>query len=372
MNGTELHASLLTLDGHLDAPVHFSRAGWRFADRHGADDIAQVDLPRMADGALSGGFFVTYTPQEPLDTAGYAAALAHALHRSGEIDAMLAAEAGAIGLATRADDAERLHAQGRLVAFKSMENGYPVGEDLAELGRFARAGIRLIGPVHNHANQLADSATDAACWHGLSPLGREWVAAMNRHGLVIDPSHASDAAFDQMLDLSATPLFLSHSGARAACDTPRNLDDGRLRALAAAGGVIGFTTVFLSPLRAGPARVALMGELARIGTLPPGEQATLAARWRALDAAEPMWDADLDRYMAALFHVLDVAGVEHVAFGADFDGGGGIPGLEDVSALPRITERLQVAGLPRDDIARLWSGNVLRVLRAAEAFADAA
>ncbi len=367
-SGASLHASLLTLDGHLDAPVHLARAGWSIADRHEhASEIAQLDLPRMAGGNLTGGFFVIYTPQGAIDAEGYRAALASALRRSGEIDAMAAAHAGRIGLAVTADDAVRLHREGRLVAFKSIENSYPVGNDLANLDLFARAGVRLAGPVHNHTNQLADSATGAARWGGLSPLGREWVAAMNRLGLVIDPSHASDAAFDAMLALSRTPLFLSHSGSRAVFDAPRNLDDARLRALAAAGGVIGFSTIFLSALRAGPERIAMMEQLVRIGSLSPAAQRALAAGWRDLDARAPMWDADLDAYMAGLFHVIDVAGIDHVAFGADFDGGGGIPGLEDVTALPRITERLAAAGLGAVAIAKLWSGNILRVLRAAEA-----
>lgn len=371
MSDVGLHASLLTLDGHLDAPVHFTRAGWSFGDRHHhPTDIAQVDLPRMAAGHLSGGFFVVYTPQGPLAAAGYDAAFAHALRRSDEIDAMLAANPRAIGAATCADDAVRLHRDGRSIAFRSMENSYPVGEDLGRLSTFADRGVRLAGPVHVRANQLSDSATDKPRWHGLSPLGRAWVAEMNRLGMVVDPSHASDEAFDQLLSLSATPLFLSHSGSRACFNSPRNLDDARLRALADAGGVIGFTTVFLSPMRAGAERLALMNRLSRIGTLSPGEQDDLSARWRALDVAEPMWSADLDTYMAALCHVIDVAGIDHVAFGADFDGGGGIAGVEDVTALPRITERLQTAGLANTDIAKLWSGNILRVLRTAERAAE--
>ena len=365
-----LHHDLLTLDAHLDAPVHFTRADWSFGERHDpANEIAQVDLGRMEGGNLSGGFFVVYTTQGPLTPDGYAAARAHAARRSGEIDAMVARFSGRIGAAATADEVEVLHREGRLIALKSVENSYPVGEDLSLLAEWRRRGVRLAGAVHQRANQLADSATDIPRWQGLSPLGRRWVAEMNRCGIVIDPSHASDAAFDEMLDLSDTPLLLSHSGARATFDHPRNLDDERLRRLARAGGVLCFTTIYLSAMNAGPERRSLLARLGGIGSLSPVEQTELAADWRTLDRTVPMWAADLDDYMAALLRVIDLIGVEHVAFGADFDGGGGVAGLDDVTALPRITERLEDAGLSADEILSMWSGNVMRVMRVAEGVA---
>jgi membrane dipeptidase len=364
---TSLHQRLLTLDAHLDVPIHFTRADWSFADRHDhATDLAQVDLARMGDGALTGGFFVIYTDQGSLTSEAYTAARAHAFRRSAEIDAMLAQFDDRIGLARTADDAERLHAEGKLIAFKSIENSYPVGADLAVLTDFAAAGVRLAGPVHGRNNQLADSSTDTPRWGGLSPLGREWVAAMNRLGIVLDASHASDAAFDQMLELSATPIILSHSSPRAAYDHPRNIDDDRIRALAASGGAIGASTIFLSAFDCGPERRAAFDDLGRIGAMTGAEQAAVCARWRALDESAPLWTAGFDDYMAALLHAIDVAGVNHVCFGADFDGGGGLPGIEEVSALPRVTEALEARGFSASDIAKMWSGNLLRILRVAE------
>ena len=361
------HRDLLTLDGHFDVPIHFTRKGWSFGDYHEhATEIAQIDLARMEEGALSGGFFVVYTRQGPLTPDGYAAAREHALRRSDEIDAMVARFAPRIGAAETAADVERLHAGGKLVALKSVENCYPVGEDLSLLCEFRRRGVRLAGAVHDQANQLADSATDEARWNGLSPLGRDWVAEMNRQGIVVDPSHASDAAFDEMLELSSTPIMLSHSGTRNAFDSPRNLDDARLRQLARAGGVICFTSIYLSAMNTGPARRALFDRLSEIGRLEPDEQSRLAVAWRSLDRTAPLWSAGLEDYMAALLHVIDVAGVDHVGFGADFDGGGGITGLEDASKLPRITEELQRQSFSVASLAKLWGGNVLRVLREAE------
>ena len=369
----DLHSRLLTLDTHLDTPIHFSRSGWSFGDRHDhATDLAQLDLPRMADGNLDGGFFVIFTDQGPLTSAGYAAARQFALKRSAEIDTTIELFADRITPARHAADAGRIDARGKLIAFKSIENSYPLGEDLDLLREFHRQGVRLAGPVHSLNNQFADSATDKPRWNGLSPLGRRWVAEMNRLGLVIDASHASDAAFDQLLELSKTPLLLTHSGAKAVHDHPRNLDDQRIRRLAAAGGAICYTSVYLSNLRLGPQRSKLFERLERIGDLTPAEQVELTRAWRALDVSEPLWLADLEKYMAGLLHVIEVAGVDHVCFGADWDGGGGVAGLEDITALPKVTARLKAAGYSDADIGKMWSGNILRIMRAAETAAGSA
>lgn len=366
-----LHDRLLTLDTHLDTPLHFARSGWTFGDRHSlATDLVQVDLPRMEDGNLDGGFFVIYTAQGPLNAGGYAAARAFALRRSNEIDATIARFPDRIRPAYRAADARFLEAQGRLIAFKSMENSYPLGEDLSLLGEFHRRGVRLAGPVHGANNQFADSATDKPRWNGLSPLGRQWVAEMNRLGIVIDASHASDATFDQMLALSKSPMLLSHSGSRAMFDHPRNLDDARIRKLAAAGGAICFSTIFLSDLKLGPERAALFDKFEHINQLTPAEQADLTARWRALDATEPLWAADFERYFSALLHVIKVAGVDHVCFGADWDGGGGLIGIEDIADHPKITARLKAAGYSDRDLAKMWGGNILRIMDQTQARKD--
>jgi len=360
-----LHSRLLTLDTHLDTSMHFERAGWSFAAPHTREtDIVQVDIPRMKAGALDGGFFVIYTEQGPLTPKGYADALAFARGRSDLIDATISKYPDLIGPATTAADAVRLDTQGRLIAFKSMENSYPLGEDLSLLAEFHKKGVRMAGPVHSKTNQFADSATGEARWKGLSPLGRQWVAEMNRLGIVIDASHASDAAFDQLLTFSKYPIILSHSSLRSANDHPRNLDEGRLRALAGQGGAMCISTIFLSEMNMSPARAELFGRYERIGKLSPAEQADLNRQWRELDKSEPLWAADFEKYMAMVLRAIEVGGVDHICFGADWDGGGGLPGIEDISALPKVTERLKAAGYSDADLAKMWSGNVLRVLAA--------
>lgn len=363
------HRRILKLDSHLDSAVHFARPGWSFGERHSvANEIAQLDLPRM-EGNLDGGFFAIFVPQGPLTAQGYAAARSMALERSTQIDDMVTRFHERIGAGRSADDALTQKAGGKLVAFKSMENSYPLGDNLGLLAEFARQGVRLAGPVHSQNNQFADSATDTPRWNGLSPLGRDWVREMNRLGIVIDASHASDAVFDQMLALSRAPLLLSHSGPRAAFDHPRNLDDARLRKLAAAGGAICMSTIYLSPVNMNPERAALFQQNESIARLDPAAQAVHVAHWNALNASAPLWSTTFAQYMAALRHTIEVAGIDHVCFGADFDGGGGIEGIEDVTALPRITAALKAAGYSDADLEKLWSGNILRILRAAAAMA---
>ncbi|MES2442417.1 MAG: dipeptidase [Pseudomonadota bacterium] len=363
-----LHQRVLTLDTHLDTPAHFARPGWSFGDRHGYEsDLAQVDLGRMDAGDLDGGFFVIYTAQGPLTTQGYADARAFAFKRLGEIETTLAKFPGRIRLATRAADAARLDGRGKRFAYISIENSYPLGLDLSALGEFYKRGVRLAGPVHFRNNQFADSATDTPKWHGLSPLGRDWVREMNRLGMVLDASHASDDVLDQMIALSTTPVLLSHSGSRAMFDHPRNLDDARIRKLAASGGAICANSVYMSEMRSTPERDVLSDKSEKMDRMTPAEQAELTRRIRALDATQPVQTADFDTYMRQLFHLIEVAGIDHVCFGADWDGGGGVKGFEDIDALPKVTARLRASGYSNADIQKLWSGNVLRILRIAEA-----
>ncbi|WP_417620203.1 dipeptidase [Parasphingorhabdus sp.] len=362
-----VHRNLLVLDTHLDTPINFGRSGWDFSARHSLEnDIAQVDLGRMADGNLDGGFFVIYTEQGALSAEGYRDALAFARARSETIDREIDKFPSLIGKATSVVDAKKLSTAGKLIAFKSIENSYPLGEDLSLLEEFYRNGVRMAGPVHSGTNQFADSATDEPKWNGLSPLGRKWVTEMNRLGMVIDASHSSDATFDQLIELSRTPVILSHSSPRWAFDHPRNLDDKRIRRLAEAGGAMCMSTIFMSSMKMSAERARLFERYEHIADLTVAEQSELVLQWRRLDQTEPMWATSFDEYIAALLHLIIVAGVDHVCFGADWDGGGGIDGLRDISGLPLITERLLAEGYTADQIEKMTSGNVLRLLRAAE------
>ena len=365
------HEQMLVLDTHLDTPVNFERPGWDFDRWHDYGwDLTQVDLPRMEAGGLDGGFFVIYTAQGPLTPAGYAAARDAALMRGLAIQRVVAANADKLALATEAADADRLHREGKRIVYQSIENSYPLGLDLSLLSTFHRMGVRMAGPVHSKNNQFADSTTDKPRWKGLSPLGKKWVAEMNRLGMVVDASHSSDAAFDQLVALSKTPIILSHSGPRAIFDHPRNLDDERMRKLAKAGGVMQLNSVFLTAHDTSAERDAIAARQEKWLDLTPAERRQLVADKAALDRQRPYTAADFELFMKSLLHAIKVMGVDHVGLGADWDGGGGVQGMEDVASLPRITARLRRAGLSDADIEKIWSGNTLRLLRQAEAHAQ--
>ncbi len=374
------HQAMLTLDSHLDTPASLDLPGWRIEDAHDVDvDFTQVDLPRMRKGGLDGGFWAVYTPQGPLDAAGKAAARDFAFRRLLSIREMVASHHKTMDLALTAGDAERIAKTGKRVVFISMENAYPLADDPTLVRSFHAMGLRMLGLVHFANNQFADSSTDPGGprWGGLSPLGRELVTEANRLGLVVDASHASDAVLDQLLAQSRAPIILSHSGCKAIYDHPRNVDDERLRRLAAAGGVIQINSFehYLKALPRNKERDAALRALSdRIDQpgLSVAEYRALLAERRALVARYPVEHASFDDFMAHLLHALKVVGPDHVGIGLDLDGGGGVTGMRDAGSLSRITTALRAAGYDDAAIEKIWSGNLLRVVAAAQAVADPA
>src|SRR3954469_8490588 len=289
------HQRMIVLDTHLDIPERWDDGEWDFGVRHEhGEDGSQVDLPRMDEGGLDGGFLVIYTPQGALTPEGYREARDAALVRAAAIRRVLGENRGRIGLALTPDDALRLTRAGRHFGFISMENSWPLGEDLSLLNTFYRLGVRLAGPGHFRNNQLGDSATHPPRWNGLSPLGRQWVAEMNRLGILIDASHSSDAVFDQLLELSRVPIIASHSGPRAIFDHPRNLDDARLRRLAQAGGLLMINSVYLARSDSSPERDTIEDRHKQWATLTPPERAQLLRDEAALNRIRPAGTADFD------------------------------------------------------------------------------
>jgi membrane dipeptidase len=368
-----IHERLLTLDTHLDTPANFSRPGWDIMDRHSlAADGSEIDYPRMVEGGLDGGFFAIFTPQGPLTQAADHAARDAALVRGVEIHEMVSKHADKFQLALKADDAAVIAAKGKRVVFVSMENGSPVEDDVSLLSSFYALGVRIAGPVHFKTNSLGDSATDKPQWGGLSPSGLAFVATANRLGMVVDASHASDQVLEQAIKASKTPVILTHSGCSAVFQHPRNIDDAHLKALADSGGVIqiyAFTSYLIDVPKNPEKQAAMEALMAKAGDrsklTPEGLKAHMAER-KAIEAKYPSPRAKFSDYMAQLDHALKVAGVDHVGIGLDFDGGGGIEGLEDASDYWKITEALLAEGYSEADLQKIWSGNVLRLLHAAE------
>ena len=371
-----LHSRLLTLDTHLDTPANLERSGWDIMQSHADQGMfSQVDVPRMRSGGLDGGFWVIFTPQGPLTSAGYAAARDTAIVRAMRIREMVAGHKDTFELAVNAGDAARIVKSGRLVVFQSIENSYPLGEDVSLLKTFYDLGVRMAGPVHGANNQFADSATDPVKrWGGLSPLGRAWLQEANRLGILVDGSHASDETIEQLVALSKTPIILSHHGAKSVFDHPRNLDDDKLRRVAASGAVVQMNSMYVYGGKSYPELRAKQGALrlkmARWAQLTPADRKTLSAEIASLDDAYPNWRGSFDNYMANILHVLKLVGPDHVGMGADWDGGGGVRGFDSVAELPRITARLRAEGYSEADLAKIWGGNVLRLLSQAEAYSQ--
>ncbi len=376
-----VHARVFTLDTHIDTPTYsLRRPGWNIAARHAwVGDFSQCDFPRMRAGGLDAAVFVVYVDPGPRTPAGRAASRDSALRTFRRIHTMAGQHAGECELAFSADDGPRIAASGKRALYLSIENGEAIGQDLSLLKTYFELGARFFGVAHSANTDLADSATDAKGpeWNGLSPLGREAVAECNRLGLVLDGSHASDAAVLEMVARSRTPILLSHSSCRALRDHKRNASDEVLRAVAAKGGVIQMNSVSLFLVPSVPSPELAAAEAKR----------NQALAGRVLTDAEDAEDyrerlrlrhelgrgrATLDDFLRHLFHAIDLVGVDHVGIGADMDGGGGVTGLEDVSQYPKITHALLKRGLSEEAVAKIWGGNTLRVLRAAEAHAQAA
>jgi membrane dipeptidase len=367
-----VHDSAIVLDTHFDTPALFGLAGWDIMDRHDvAKDGSQVDYPRMVEGGVDGGVFVVFTAQGPRTDEGHARARDFALVRITEIREMVAKNHKQFGIALTADEALALNKAKKKFVFISLENSYPLGRDLTLMKTFYDLGARMMSPVHTTNNDLADSATAKAEWGGLSPLGKQWVAEANRLGVAIDASHASDTATEQMIALSKTPVILSHTGVQAVFNHPRNIPDDLLRKLAAKGGVIQLNALsnYMIAVPPNPEREAALKALSAKHGRPKSEAALIAltAQRRAIDAKYPSPRATLDDFMNHLLHAIKVAGIDHVGVSGDFDGGGGLTGLEDILDFPQITARLRAAGYSADDIAKVWGGNALRVMRAADA-----
>lgn len=368
----ELHAGMVTVDTHCDTPMRLLRADWNIGERHDPADRAsgKIDLPRMKEGGLDAEFFAAFVGQGPLTPEGYEKAKASALRAVDAIHKMTRDHAAMIGLAVDPEGARRLKREGRLIAFIGVENGYPLGRDLSNVGFFYEKGVRYITLCHSSDNDICDSSTDrrAPEDRGLSAFGREVVAECNRLGMIVDVSHASDKSFFDVLAVTKAPIIASHSSARAVCDNPRNLTDDQIRALAKNGGVIQicFLGAYVKAMPPVPEREKALKELeAKYGNIR--EIRDEALRREAMAAREeinqkyPQARPDVRDLVDHIDHVRKVVGIDYVGIGTDFDGGGGIVGCDDASGMIHVTEELIRRGYTDTEIEKVWGGNFFRV-----------
>jgi membrane dipeptidase len=366
----------LTLDTHIDIPLDYATAA---TDPLGAD--LQVNLAKMAAGGLDAGFFIVYVGQTARNDEGYARARADALTKFDAIHRMaeeLYPER--IEIAYTAADVERIAAAGKLVAAIGIENGYSLGRNIEMLQRYYELGARYLGLVHDGDNDLARSARpnaalgDAAeSTAGVSALGAEAIARANRLGLMIDVSHGSKQTALDAMRLSAAPVIASHSGIAAINVHARNLDDETLLALKADGGVVQ-VVAFDSYLKQQPEdKAAAVRELreragitaaSAVRTLPPDRRALYDEGLREIEARWPSSTvADLVDHID---YAVQLIGVDYVGIASDFDGGGGVTGWADAAETANVTAELTTRGYSREDIGKIWSGNLLRVWRETE------
>lgn len=376
----ELHNRIQTLDSHCDTPMFFDQlltlkaeeksisvSELNPADERAAlnlqqrNDTVLVDAEKMDDGHLDETYMVAYIPQGPRTEEGYADARCQVEETYRRMDEMIAITDDFVQAPV--GKYMNVETDGRLLIHRGIENGYAIGRDLSLIKHYQQLGCEYITLCHNGHNDICDSARPlkAGCradgtypaadepateHNGLSDFGRKVVKEMNRVGMLIDLSHASEKTFYDVLELSTKPVAVTHACCRAICNHPRNLTDDQLRAIAAKGGVVQCTMYH--------------GFL----TLPPADDNSGNFGAEAVTATGAYMRPTLHTFMHHLKHMIEVCGINHVGIGSDFDGDGGVPGLDHAGCMINITRELLAAGYSDDDICKIWGDNFRRVLMA--------
>lgn len=324
----EIHKEIITLDTHCDINLK----NFTNQNNYTVNTDSQVNLPKMINGGLDVAWFIVFTGQGSLNKNGYKRAYKNAIDKFEAIHRLVEEYApDQIELALSEEDVYRINAKGKKIAMIGVENAYPLGEDLSNIEKFYNLGARYMSLAHNGHSQFSDSNTgeEDNIWmhNGLSDKGKEAILEMNRIGIMIDVSHPSKEAIRQMIEISNAPVIASHSSARSLCNHSRNLDDEQLDWIKKNGGVV--QTVAL----AGYLRDDISTELVSVKDL-----------------------VDHIDYMVKRI------GIDHVGISSDFDGGGGIKGWSDASETFNVTKELLKRGYTKEEISKIWSGNLLRVL----------
>ena len=391
-----IHDRVITLDTHVDINV----ANFTEERNHTMDLPTQVTLSKMEEGGLDVVWFVVFVAQGPLTEAGYAEAHQSAMDKFNAIRWLAEEKApDRIELAYTSDDVRRIAASGRKVAMIAIENAYQVGLDLDNIRKFQELGGRYMSLAHNGHSQFADSNTgesDGDWLHnGLSDLGRQAVAEMNKWGIMVDISHPSKPAIMEMLELSRAPVIASHSSARALADHSRNLDDEQLLALKENGGVVQTVAFkdYVAPGKIAAHREAIdalrrkiaeemdfeLADGSALRDMSAEDRDTYQARRADLEAAVAARmeaevnsvapPVDVSDLVDHIDNLVGRVGLEYVGISSDFGGGGGVAGWDDASETFHVTLELVRRGYTEEEIGMLWNGNLLRVLDEVQAVA---
>ncbi len=383
-----IHKNVITLDTHCDIDVDNFTPDKNYTQRL----ETQVNLPKMNEGGLDVAWFIVYTGQGPLTKAGYKKAYANAMSKFEAIHRLCEEIApDQINLALTSEDVRRIHAEGKKAAMIGIENGYPMGMDINNVKKFYDLGARYMSLAHNGHSQLADSNTgekdDKWLHNGLSELGRQVIDEMNKWGMMIDLSHPSKEANIEMIKRSKAPVIASHSSARALCDHSRNLDDEVLKMVKDNGGVVQ-SVAFTSYVNKEKAEKYAAFERKvykqvfdslSIKWIPRYRLQNLSQEERKkyygyYTTAKPIVQKRIAKtdnvpegvsvadFVDHIDYMVKLIGIDHVGISSDFDGGGGIKGWQDASETFNITLELVKRGYTEEEIGKLWSGNLLRVL----------
>lgn len=378
----EIHERVIAVDTHVDIPFDFASPAYDMMKPGGRGQ--QVHIPTMIEGGLDAPFLIVFVPQGERTIAGYAKATADAFAKFSAIRrATDDLYKDRIELARSAADVRRIYAAGKKPVLIGIENGYAMGLDLRLLDIFYDYGARYFGPLHNGHNDLGDSAQPdqktkepEAEHNGLSPLGKQVIEKLNALGIMADISHASEKTALDIAAVSAAPVIASHSAVKAVYDHPRNVSDAVLDAVKRSGGVVQ-VVAFDSYLRAVPeekakAIAALQKTMgiknpANIARLVPGQLQTYDAELANIEIAWPK--ANVANLVDHMDYAIKRIGIDHVGISSDFNGGGGIRGWGNAAETLNVTLELVRRGYTEEQIAKLWGGNLLRVMEEVEAYA---
>jgi membrane dipeptidase len=373
----EVHAAAKPLDAHIDVLVPTTPNIYRTDD-----GVSQVTLDKLTAGGMATVVLALHSPNGPSTAEGVARARAEIDAKLARIRALATAFPGSLGIARSSTDIERLHGEGRIAILIGFQNAYGLGSDLSLVEYYIAEGVRVFAFNHAGNNAFSDSSRPAVPGDtpngGLSEIGRAAVAILNDAGVVVDVSQLTPEALLQTVELSRAPVVATHSAVRSIVDETRNLLDRELDAIAAADGAVcipPFNT-YVAPRPA--AFVTRLGEIRRDfglpiefrGVLDDAEQLEGATRGEYTTAAlASVPRATVEDYVDHIENVVGRIGIDHVCIGTDFDHGAGIVGYRDAGDAANLTRALLARGYSGDDIAKIWSGNFMRVLRAAEATA---
>jgi membrane dipeptidase len=369
-----IHEKCLTLDTHCDTPMQMIKPGFNIRDEHKAPK-SRVDFPRMKSGGLDAMFFAVFTGQKPRTEENYSKAYSIANQMIDSLHSAVSHNTAIATLATKADDLARIEKTGKRAVYIGMENGFPLAKDITRVAEYYKKGVRYITLCHSYHNDICDSSSDAkpAEHNGVSDFGKQVITEMNRLGMMIDVSHASDKSFFDVVELSKAPVIASHSSVRAVAKHNRNMTDEMIKKLAEKGGVIQICLLddYIKEPDTTSMKFQEMKNLRKIyrttfNQMNEKEKEAFSQKWEAVQGTYSADMPTVKNLVDHIDHVKNLVGVDYVGIGSDFDGGGGLLDCIDVAQFPNITRELILRGYTEKEIRKIWGGNLLRVFKEVE------